>query len=138
MGMIGCMESFLQNVAARWFITFIGHSIRDYVTFLFLNFFFSALYLEYAVPFFIFPFYNYIFRFIALFYNNFSSFYKTNNECWIIFSSNDYNFLLIKKYLKKLKIVQKKHSQNKFFYFTIQMWILSLYSKDNKRLDVYN
>ena len=47
--------------------------------------------------------------------------------------------LINREIFKRIKqYVQSKHSQNKFILFYDSTVVLSLYSKDYKRLDVYN
>ena len=138
-------KAFYKMLQLDGFITSIGHSIRDYVTYPISKFFtLSALYLEYAVPFLLFiPFYNYIFRFIlalSLTIFHLSIRITMNVGLFSQVMITTFPLLINRKIFKKTKeYIQSKHSQNKFILFYDSDCGFCHYTvRIIKRLDVYN
>ena len=138
-------KAFYKMLQLDGFITTIGHSIRDYITYPISKFFtFSTLYLEYSVPFLLFiPFYNYIFRLIlalSLTIFHLSIRLTMNVGLFSQIMITTFPLLLNKKIFEKIKkYVQSKHSQNRFILFYDSDCGFCHYTvRIIKRLDIYN
>ena len=138
-------KAFYKMLQLDGFITSIGYSLRDYVTYPISKFFtLSTLYLEYSVPLLLFfPLYNNIFRLIlavSLTVFHLSIRLTMNVGLFSQVMISTFPLLINKKIFEKFKkYVRTKHSLNKFILFYDSDCGFCHYTvRIIKRLDVYN